>query len=279
MTAPETSARGLAVERTDLRPPWVKSGRAVVFHHGIGTNRGIWAAWLPAIVGKRPVLRFDMRGYGQSPVPPPDHAFRIDELVADLLDVMALAGAGPVHLVGESLGGTTVLAVAARHPEKVASATVTNTAFKGAGIQYVKGWRDDFRRRGVKTWSRDMMEKRFVPGGLDEARRSWFEAEQDKSPDHVTVGWGEMLAAADLTAELARIKAPLLVMMPDRSPFTTARMGVDLVEQVAHAELRIFPNARHGLPFSHAEECAAELSRFLDRAERGETGRAALKKG
>ena len=278
MSATEKSPRGLAVERTDLRPPWVKSGRAVVFHHGIGTNRGLFAGWLPAIAGKRPVIRFDMRGYGQSPVPPPDHVFTIDELVADLMDVMALAGPGPVHLVGESLGGTIVLAVATRHPDKVASATVTNTAFKGAGIQFVKGWRDDFRRRGVKTWSRDMMEKRFVPGALDEARRSWFEAEQDKSPDHVTVGWGEMLAAADLTAELGRIKAPLLVMMPDRSPFTTARMGVDLVEQVQHAELRIFPNARHGLPFSHAEECAAELARFLDRAERGETGRAALRK-
>ena len=279
MTAQEKSPRGLAVERTDLRPPWIKSGRAVIFHHGIGTNRGVWAGWLPSIVGKRPVVRFDMRGYGQSPVPPSDHAFRLDELVADLLDVMTLAGSAPVHLVGESLGGTTVLAVAARHPEKVASATVTNTAFKGAGIQYVKGWRDDFRRRGVKAWSRDMMEKRFAPGALDEARRSWFEAEQDRSPDHVTVGWGEMLAAADLTADLARIVAPLLVMMPDRSPFTTARMGVDLVEQVPHAELRIFPNARHGLPFSHAEECAQELVRFLDRAERGETGRAALRKG
>jgi pimeloyl-ACP methyl ester carboxylesterase len=250
-----------------------------VFHHGIGTNRDVWAGWLPAIVGKRNVLRFDLRGYGQSPVPPADHKFTIDELVADLLDVVAMAGPGPVHLVGESLGGTVVLATAARYPDKVASATVSNTAFKGAGIQYVKSWRDDFRRRGVRGWSRDMMEKRFVPGALDEARRSWFEAEQDKSPDHVTVGWGEMLAEADLTSELSKIKAPLLVMMPDRSPFTTARMGVDLIEQVPHAELRIFPNARHGLPFSHAEECSAELARFIDRAERNETGKAALRKG
>ena len=278
MPAPQTTPRGLAVELTDLRPPWVKGGRAVVFHHGIGTNRDLFAAWLPAICARRPAVRFDLRGYGQSPVPPQDHVFTLDELVGDLVDVMALAGPGPVHLVGESLGGTVALATAARHPDKVASATVSNTAFKGAGILYVKGWRDDFRRRGVRAWSRDMMEKRFVAGALDEARRSWFEAEQDKSPDHVTVGLGEMLAATDLTAELARIRCPLLVLMPDRSPFTTARMGVDLVEQVPQAELRIFPGARHGLPFSHAEECSVELARFLDRAERGETGKAALRK-
>ncbi|MEZ5849173.1 MAG: alpha/beta hydrolase [Hyphomicrobiaceae bacterium] len=272
-TAGRTS-RGLAYDIWDLRAPWAKSGRPIVFHHGIGTNRDIWAGWLPALAGRRTCVRFDTRGYGQSPVPPPDHRFAMDELVDDLLEVMALTGAGPVHLVGESLGGTVVLATAARHPDKVASATVSNTAFKGAGIQYVKSWRDDFRRKGVKAWSRDMMERRFVAGALNEAQRSWFEAEQDKSPEHVTVGWGEMLAAADLTKELARIKAPLMILMPDRSPFVTARMGADLAEHVTQAELVMFPGVRHGLPFSHAGECAQHLATFLDRAERGETGRA-----
>ena len=276
MPTPETTARGLATERTDLRPPWTKGSRPVVFHHGIGANRDIWAGWLPAIAGKRPCVRFDLKGYGQSLVPPKDHVWTMDDLVADLAEVMTLAGPGPVHLVGESLGGTVVLAMAARHPDRVASATVSNTAYKGAGIQYVKGWREEFRRRGVRTWSRDMMDKRFVPGTLDEARRSWFEAEQEKSPDHVTVGYGELLAGTDLTAELPRIKAPLLILMPDRSPFVTARMAVELAEHLPHAELCMFPGARHGLPFSHAAECSERLAHFLDRAERGETGRAAL---
>lgn len=123
-----------------------------------------------------------------------------------------------------------------------------------------------------------MMDKRFVPGTLDEARRSWFEAEQEKSPDHVTVGYGELLAGADLTPELPRIKAPLLILMPDRSPFVTARMGMELAEHLPHAELCMFPGVRHGLPFSHAVECSERLAQFLDRAERGETGRAALPK-
>ena len=276
MSTPEMTPRGLAAERTDVRAPWARSGRPVVFHHGIGTNRDIWAGWLPSIAQRRPCIRFDLKGYGQSVVPPKDHVWSMDELIADLLEVMALAGPGPVHLVGESLGGTVVLAMAARHPDKVASATVSNTAYKGQGIQYVKGWRDEFRRRGVKAWSRDMMDKRFVAGALDEAQRSWFHAEQDKSPDHVTVGYGELLAGTDLTAELPRIKAPLLILMPDRSPFVTARMGIDLLEHVPQAELAMFPGVRHGLPYSHAAECSQRLASFLDRAERGETGRAIL---
>jgi 3-oxoadipate enol-lactonase len=67
-----------------------------------------------------------------------------------------------------------------------------------------------------------------------------------------------------------------LILMPDRSPFVTARMGVDLLEHVPQAELAMFPGVRHGLPFSHAAECSTRLASFLDRAERGETGRAVL---
>ncbi len=275
MTDSLRTARGLSYSITDLTPPWSRASRPVVFHHGIGTNRDIWSGWLPALAGSRHCIRFDTRGYGQSVVPPRDHKWSMEEMLEDLMEVVALAQ-GPVHLVGESLGGTVVLLAAIRHPDKVASATVSNTAIKGAGIQHVKAWRDEFRKAGVRAWSRTMMERRFVQGVLNEAQRSWFETEQDKSPEHVTVGLGEMLAAADLTPELAKLKCPLLILMPDRSPFVTARMGVDLLELVPQAELAVFPGARHGLPFSHAAECAARTASFIERAERGDTGRARL---
>lgn len=278
MTDSERTARGLAYTRDSLCPPWIGRRPPVVFNHGIGTNRDIWAGWLPSIAGHHSVVRFDLRGYGRSVVPPKEHTWSMDELVADLLEVAATAGPGPYHLVGESLGGTVVLATAARHPDKVASATVSNTAFKGAGIQYVKGWRTEMRRAGMRAWSRGMMEKRFVQGVLDEARRAWFESEQEKSLDYVTAGLGEMLAAADLTAELPKLKAPLLVLMPDRSPFVPARMAAELAELVPQAEVAMFPGVRHGLPFSHATECAARLAHFIERAERHATGRAALPK-
>jgi pimeloyl-ACP methyl ester carboxylesterase len=200
----------------------------------------------------------------------------MDEMIADLMEVAALAGPGPVHLVGESLGGTVALLTAIRHPDRVASTTVSNTAHKGAGIQHIKTWRDELRKAGVRAWSRTMMERRFVQGALNEAQRSWFEAEQDKSPEHVTVGLGEMLAAADLTPELAMLKCPLLILMPDRSPFVPARMATELAELVPQAELAMFPGVRHGLPFSHAGECATRTAAFIERAERGDTGRARL---
>ena len=66
------TARGLHYEVTDLRAPWLRgrqSGRPVVFHHGVGASLDIFAEWLPIVAARHPVVRFDMRGFGQSVVP------------------------------------------------------------------------------------------------------------------------------------------------------------------------------------------------------------------
>ena len=267
MPAPLRSATGLAYDVIDLVPPWAEGNAAVVLHHGIGTDRHIWTDWLPSIITRHRVVRFDTRGYGASAVPAETHRFTLEEALVDLIEMIDMAGPGPVHLVGESFGGTVALAAAIRHPDRVASVTVSNAAFKGSGIAEVPGWRQSFASRGMAAWSEGMMAKRFVPGALDEARRSWFQAVQDTSPAHVTAGLGELLAATDLGPELARLRAPLLILMPDRSPFVTARMGVELLERVANADLAVIPGARHGLPFSHGTECGVRLARHLDRAE------------
>lgn len=260
---------GLAYDVIDLAPPWAAGHAPIIFHHGIGTDRHVWTDWLPAIVTRHKVLRFDTRGYGLSAVPPENHRWTLDASLADLMEIVALAGEGPVHLVGESFGGTVALAAAIRHPHKVASVTVSNAAFKGAGIAEVPGWREAFARRGMPAWSGDMMAKRFIPDALDENRAAWFRAVQDKSPAHVTAGLGELLAATDLGPELNKLKAPLLILMPDRSPFVTARMGVDLLERIPHADLAMIPASRHGLPFSHGRECGERLARHLESVEAG----------
>jgi pimeloyl-ACP methyl ester carboxylesterase len=188
------------------------------------------------------------------------------------MEMVDVAGPGPVHLVGESFGGTVALLAAIRHPGRVASVTVSNTAFKGAGIAHVAGWRAAFEQQGVAAWSRDMMSKRFVDGRLDDARWQWFHALQSRSPAHVTAGLGELLAATDLTGELEKLMAPLLILSPDRSPFVTARMSVELLEHVPHAELAMIPGARHGLPLSHGRECGERLAGLLERVESSRRG-------
>lgn len=69
------------------------------------------------------VVMYDLRGHGRSGRPPSGYTLddNIDDLEA-LLDRLEVTG--PVHLVGNSYGGTVAFGYAARHPERAASVSL-----------------------------------------------------------------------------------------------------------------------------------------------------------
>src|SRR5215831_18265444 len=91
-----------------------------VFAHGWALSLAAWADVVAGIGDVARVIRYDQRGHGRSqrlsgPQP------TIDQLGDDLSAVLdQLAPAGSVLLVGHSMGGMAVLALAARHPEQLA---------------------------------------------------------------------------------------------------------------------------------------------------------------
>lgn len=248
----------------DLRPPWHTDGLPVVFNHGIGTNLDIWADWVPVIAARHPVVRFDMRGFGRSVVPPMDHVWSMDEMIGDLWGVADAAGVERMHLVGESFGGTIVLAAAAQRPERVASVSISNASYKGAGIGQIQYWRDQFAQG---TWGGRMMENRFVPGVGDPAALAWFASEQAKAQPHVAIGLAGILATSDLTNAIAALDVPISIVLPDSSPFVPVAHGAELHRIARKARLRVVPGVRHGLPFVHARREAEALLATLSEYE------------
>jgi pimeloyl-ACP methyl ester carboxylesterase len=265
--------RGLHYEVTDLRPAWRrgKNGtRPVVFHHGVGTSLEIFDEWMPIIAASHPVVRFDMRGWGRSVVPPESHAWSMEEMIADVCEVAEAAfGGGPVHVMGESIGGTIALAAGLAQPSRFASIAMSNAAIKGGQIAHAPGWRAEIARVGIKGWSDRLMEMRFAPGTVAPEALAWFASVQERSPPHVAVGLGELLVGTDLASRLSGFELPLLLMMPDRSPYVSLAQANALAELVPQAEIAVFPGARHGLPLSHGKEAAATLLGFLARVEKG----------
>src|SRR5262249_23927740 len=101
----------------------------VLMLHGFPQTRHTWRRQVPALAraGYR-VIAPDQRGYspGVRPAPTDLNAYRIDRLVADVLDLAAAAGYGGsrrFHLVGHDWGGQVAWAVAPRHPGPIASLT------------------------------------------------------------------------------------------------------------------------------------------------------------
>ncbi|MBD0271130.1 MAG: alpha/beta fold hydrolase, partial [Acetobacteraceae bacterium] len=95
------------------------SGEAtLVLVHEMGGTLESWDFVLPLLRGGRAVLRFDMRGAGQSTKlrgTAPFDAMADD--IAALLDATGRGG-GPATVVGCAVGGADALHFAARHPRR-----------------------------------------------------------------------------------------------------------------------------------------------------------------
>jgi pimeloyl-ACP methyl ester carboxylesterase len=89
----------------------------VLLHPGI-MDSTIWDALVPLLADRR-VVRFDRRGFGRSPM-----ATEEFQPLHDLVTVLDHLVAERAHLVGNSMGGETSLALAVTEPDRVASLTL-----------------------------------------------------------------------------------------------------------------------------------------------------------
>jgi pimeloyl-ACP methyl ester carboxylesterase len=89
----------------------------VVFVHGFSLTSDCWHFQRLAFRGKRRMVFFDQRSHGRSGRADPGTA-TIDQLGRDLKSVIdTLAPGEPVVLVGHSMGGMSIVALAEHHPE------------------------------------------------------------------------------------------------------------------------------------------------------------------
>jgi pimeloyl-ACP methyl ester carboxylesterase len=248
----------------DQVAPWRGDRGAILFHHGIGGSAGIWAGWQPALADAYRIVTFDMRGCGRSVIPAADFAWSLDLLVEDLFAVADAAGLNRFHLVGESIGGTVALAAALARPERITTLAVSNGAHLGASIQRVEAWQRQLDAGGVKAWSDAFLPDRFHDGALSAEQLAWFAGQQEKWPRESILNALRVLIGTDLSSRLRDIRCPTLLLHPDGSPFIPVPVMAELHRLLPNAELNVIGHARHGLPYSHAEQCASLLRTFLD---------------
>jgi len=264
MPLADTAHGTLHYDVVDQVVPWQTGGDPILFHHGIGAGAELWAGWRSALADRYRLVAFDMRGCGRSNVPAADFKWSLDLLVDDLFAIADAAGLRRFHLVGESMGGTVALAAALARPDRIATLTVSNGAHLGASIQRVEVWRRQLDEGGVKGWSDAFMPDRFHDDALSPDRRAWFAAQQEKWPRDSILNALGVLVGTDLTPRLGEVRCPTLLLHPDGSPFIPVPVMADLHRRLADAELNVIGRSRHGLPYSHADRCAALLRSFLD---------------
>lgn len=139
-------ARGdLVFDVTEAGPP---EGELVVLLHGFPQFSDSWDALVPLLTqhGYR-TLAMDQRGYSVGARPQGRWAYRIPELVADVVALIDAHGGGPAHVIGHDWGAAVAWALTAGRPDKVRSLTALSVPHPwgfvtamATSVQGLKSW-------------------------------------------------------------------------------------------------------------------------------------------
>jgi pimeloyl-ACP methyl ester carboxylesterase len=101
----------------------IGTGPAALFVHGIATNAYLWRNVIGGLTTQRRCIAIDLPLHGQSPVTADLSLAGLASVLTGFCDALGL---GRIDLVANDTGGAIAQIFAARHPERLASLTLTN---------------------------------------------------------------------------------------------------------------------------------------------------------
>ncbi|GAA4818491.1 alpha/beta hydrolase [Streptomyces ziwulingensis] len=105
-----------------------------LYVHGLGGSSQNWSAMMPLLDDVVDSEALDLPGFGDSP-PPDDGNYSITGHARAVVRHLDASGRGPVHLVGNSLGGAVATRVAAARPDLVRTLTLISPALPEIRVQ------------------------------------------------------------------------------------------------------------------------------------------------
>ena len=123
------AANGITLEYLD----WGGTGEALILLHGSGDNPHVFDDLAPAFTDRFHVIAYARRGHGRSEAKPPYDTATLTEDLRGLMDALRISKAS---LVGWSLGGNEITAMAALHPDRVAKLVYLDAAYDWADPDY-----------------------------------------------------------------------------------------------------------------------------------------------
>ncbi|HSK79307.1 MAG TPA: alpha/beta fold hydrolase [Thermoanaerobaculia bacterium] len=103
-------------------------GEPVVLLHGFGASTYAWRKVLPGLAKEFEVIAIDLNGFGYTQRPKDRESYTREGQTRLVLGVMDALGIGKAHFVGHSYGGAITLWTASRHPERVRSMVLVDSA-------------------------------------------------------------------------------------------------------------------------------------------------------
>jgi 3-oxoadipate enol-lactonase len=243
----------------------------VILSCSLGTDRSMWDPQTPALAGSHLVVRYDLRGHGQSPAPPGPYA--ISDLGEDLLALMDRLEIERASLCGVSIGAMTSIWAAANAPERVHRLVLccTSARFGPEAAEVYRARAQTVREHTVDAVADGALERWFTPG-FREAQPELMAKIRKGLTDTSSEGYAgccEALAALDLHPALGSISAPTLVIAGAEDPATPPDHGRAIADGIAGARFELIEGAAHLANIEKAELVTPLIAGFIDAEQEG----------
>jgi pimeloyl-ACP methyl ester carboxylesterase len=272
----------------------------VVFSHGYCLSQDAWHFQRAALRGVVRTVHWDQRSHGRSgrgvAQVQDDVPVDIEQLGRDLKAVIdAAAPEGPLVLVGHSMGGMTMMALADQYPELISERVVgvalvgtssgnlgeVNFGLPVAGVNAVRrvlpgvlralGQRAELVERGRRVtadlFAGIIKRYSFASRDVDPAVARFAERLIEGTPIDVVAEFYPAFADHDKTEALAHFAdMPVLVLAGVKDLVTPSEHSEAIADLLPDAELVLVPDAGHLVMLEHPEVVTDRLADLLTRA-------------
>jgi 3-oxoadipate enol-lactonase len=244
-------------------------GSALLLLHAGIADRRMWDDAWPMLVARHRVIRLDLRGYGETPLPDGPFVY-----AADAAALLGQLGVQRAHVLGVSMGAGVALDLALARPELVDRLVLVAPGLPGwewgdamnafdeaetAALE--RGDLDDASWINVRFWV-DGVQR---PGGEADrsVRQRVFEMQKrafEGDNENAEGGW----LVSDRQSKLGEVRSPTLLIVGDLDQPDFLAMGRRMVEGIPGAQLEVMPGVAHLPPMEAPEAFSRLVLDFLE---------------
>ncbi|MGN7758877.1 alpha/beta fold hydrolase [Chryseobacterium sp. 22532] len=232
-----SSGNYLQLKGTKLYYETYGEGEPLFLLHGNSGSIQDFYQQIPVLSQQFKVIAVDTRGQGKS-IDTSERDFTYTQFAEDIKMLADKLELHKINIAGWSDGGVTGLEFALKYPENLNKLiTIGANAFpEGVDERLISHMKNQLLVLNVENKSGKFNERRLVEIMLNEP--------------HIS------------KKDLAKIQSPVLVIAGDKDVIKQDHTEM-IAKQIPHAELKIYKNATHMIPFENADELNADISRFL----------------
>lgn len=269
-------------------------GEPALCVHGLGGSSRNWTDLMDELRPRLDCEAIDLPGFGNS-APRPDGRYSISALAQTVATLIERRGRGPVHLIGNSLGGAVSLKLAAKRPWLVRSLTLISPALPDAtprmdlvrfpvmSVPRLGNWAlGNYQKISAERRVSNVLNTCYSEASLVHPAR--FAAEVADLAHRDTLSYadaaligcvraltGESLKAGPMSPwrDAARVTAPTLVIYGSDDRVVSPRMAGRAARSFRESRVVVLPHAGHVAQMERPAAVAAEIAAMLGEARVG----------